>query len=666
MDEITKGKGIIFATGTPVSNSMTEMYTMQRYLQYAELVKHGMKHFDAWASTFGETTTSVELAPEGGGYRARTRFAKFHNFPELKMMFSNVADIQTADMMNLVRPKANYHVVTAQPSEIQKEMVAELSNRARKVHNKQVEPEVDNMLKITGDGRKIGLDQRLMNPLLPDDPESKVNLCTANVYRIWEETKKDRLTQMVFCDFSTPNADGRFNVYDDMKEKLIAKGVPEKEIAFIHDHESEAQKKKLFAQVRSGTVRVLFGSTAKMGSGTNVQDRLIHLHDLDCPWRPADLEQRAGRIVRFGNRNPEVNITRYVTEGTFDAYLYQTVENKQKFISQIMTSKSPARTCEDVDEAVLSYAEIKALCVGNPLIKEKMDLDIEVSRLRVLKADYQNQRFRLEDAVLVHLPRTIENTNKRIEGLNEDHKRLAVETVPNKDGFSPMKIGNVVHTEKALAGQALIDACKTVVGLEPMKVGSYRGFDLHLSYNAASQDVTATLKGTMQYSTALGTDIHGNIRRLDNALNNIPELIKAAENLIEDTHRQIESAKEELTKPFLKEEELKTKSARLAELDSQLNLDATGEGETEPEGDDLDTEEPEMTHENDEPYMDEPEYDEPLHDEPDGEIDKPDDPYAQALKTEVEKIYGKSPNVVFASIPAHGCGSGTAAAGISR
>ena len=585
MDELTGGKGVIFATGTPVSNSMTEMYTMQRYLQYDALEQQGLKHFDSWASTFGETVTAIELAPEGTGYRARTRFARFHNLPELMGMFKDVADIKTADMLNLPRPEAHYHTVVVKPSELQQEMVKELSARAALVHNKKVEPDVDNMLKITSDGRKIGLDQRLINPLLPDHPESKVNTCAENVFNIWEKTAAARLTQLVFCDFSTPNADGRFNVYDDIKGKLIERGVPEKEIAFIHDANTEARKKELFEKVRQGTVRVLFGSTFKMGSGTNVQDRLIHLHDLDCPWRPSDLEQRAGRIVRQGNMNPEVHITRYVTEGTFDAYLYQTIENKQKFVSQIMTSKVPLRSCEDIDEAVLSYAEIKALCAGNPLIKEKMDLDIEVARLKLLKAEHQCQCYRLEDYIIRTYPTEIESAKERIAGLTEDMERLKAETVPNKDGFSPMNIVGTVYTEKAEAGQKLLDVCKTVVGREPTRIGAYRGFDMYLHFDAVCQSCYVTFKGTMHHLTSLGTDVHGNITRLNNLLEGFPNRLTAAQQQIEDANRQMETAKEELTKPFPQEAELAAKAERLVGLDATLNLDAavSAEMKNEPE-----------------------------------------------------------------------------------
>jgi hypothetical protein len=500
-------------------------------------------------------------------------------------IFKEVADIKTADMMNLPRPKAHFHTVVVQPSEIQKEMVAELSRRAAAVHNRLVEPNVDNMLKITGDGRKIGLDQRLINPLLPDFPDSKVNACAGNVFKIWKETENDKLTQLVFCDFSTPNADGRFNVYDDIRGKLIARGVPENEIAFIHDANTEAKKKELFTKVRQGSVRVLFGSTVKMGSGTNVQDRLIHLHDLDCPWRPSDLEQRAGRIIRQGNMNPEVHVTRYVTEGTFDAYLYQTIENKQKFISQIMTSKSPVRACEDVDETALSYAEIKALCAGNPLIKEKMDLDIEVARLRFLKSDYQSQRYRLEDAILTSFPEAIERAKENVAGFMKDQERLKAGTIPNEDGFSPMIIGGLTHTEKAAAGKALIDMCKLVTHHDPVKIGNYRGFDLYLSF--INMEYKAALKGTMHYQTALGQDVFGNITRLNNLLNNLPERLITAQQQLEDIQRQLETAKEELKKPFSMEPELASKAERLAILDSQLNMEnAPNQPEpSEPEND---------------------------------------------------------------------------------
>ena len=646
MDEITGGKGIIFATGTPVSNSMTEMYTMQRYLQYDALERLGLKHFDSWASTFGETVTAIELAPEGTGYRARTRFARFHNLPELMCMFKEVADIKTADMLDLPRPKANYHTFAVKPSEVQHEMVKELSRRAALVHAKKVEPEVDNMLKITSDGRKIGLDQRLINPLLPDHPGSKVNACTENIHRIWKETENGRLTQLVFCDFSTPTADGRFNVYDDIKGKLLAQGVPEKEIAFIHDANTEARKKELFEKVRRGDVRVLFGSTFKMGSGTNVQDRLIHLHDLDCPWRPSDLEQRAGRIVRQGNMNPEVNITRYVTESTFDAYLYQAIENKQKFVSQIMTSKAPLRTCEDIDESVLSYAEIKALCAGNPHIKEKMDLDIEVSRLRLLKANYQSEHYKLEDAIIKTYPAEIESIKERIAGLMEDEERLKAGTVPNKDGFSPMEIFGITHTEKAEAGQKLLDACKTVSTKDHVRIGAYRGFDMYLSFSPVLQAHEAAFKGALHHSTALGTDVHGNIMRINNLLDGLPNRLTAAQQQLEDTRRQLETAREELTKSFPMEADLAAKSERLVALDTALNLDATPK-------------EPENAPET-EAMQDGTEYDiEEIEDFPDDSLSENEKSENEVIKAEIKmnpeampvKSAGFNERIVFCTIP---------------
>lgn len=597
MDELTGGKGIIFATGTPISNSMTEMYTIQRYLQYDLLVKKNLVHFDAWASTFGETVTAIELAPEGTGYRARTRFSKFHNLPELMAMFKEVADIKTADTLDLPRPKANYETVVVKPTELQQQMVKELSDRAAAVHANLVDPTIDNMLKITLDGRKIGLDQRLMNPLLSDDETSKVNACAESIYQIWKDTRDDRLTQLVFCDFSTPNKDGRFNVYDDIRDKLIAKGIPKNEIAFIHDANTEARKKELFAKVRQGKVCVTFGSTFKMGAGTNVQDRLVALHDLDCPWRPSDLEQRAGRIVRQGNLNPEVYIYRYATKGTFDAYLWQTVENKQKFISQIMTSKSPVRACEDVDETALSYAEIKALCAGNPLIKEKIDLDIEVARLRLLRADHQSQHYRLEDDLLKYYPENIEAAKSRIAGAEKDMARynanlpkvsavppeasvdpetcVSEENVPTAPPFPTMMVLGVDYTEKEAAAKALLEACKTVVGKEPAKVGSYLGFDMSLSFDSFYKKFSLTLKGDLSYSVELGMDTFGNITRINNALRlDIPERLASSKNQLENLYQQVEDAKRELKNPFAQEQELAAKEMRLAFLNAQLNIDS--------------------------------------------------------------------------------------------
>ena len=572
MDELTGGRGVIFATGTPVSNSMTELYTVMRYLQYGTLQKKNLTHFDCWASTFGETTTAIELAPEGTGYRARTRFAKFFNLPELMNMFKEVADIKTSDQLHLPVPDAKFETVVVQPSDYQQDMVADLSERAAAVHSGMVDPSEDNMLKITGDGRKLGLDQRLINPLLPDDPESKLNACVQNVLRIWEEGKADRLTQLLFCDLSTPKNDGTFNVYDDIKTKLIAAGVPEKEIAFIHDADSEAKKKELFAKVRTGQVRVLMGSTQKMGAGTNCQDRLVALHHLDVGWRPSDMTQRNGRIIRQGNQNKEVQIYQYVTEGTFDAYLYQTLENKQKFISQIMTSKSPVRSCDDVDEQALSYAEIKALCAGNPLIKEKMDLDIDVARLKVLKADHQSQQYRMEDKLLKYFPAEIERQTGYIRGFEAD-----IQTVTDHpqiaEGFCGMEILGKHYTEKEDAGEMILAACKEMKTTEPIPLGSYRGFQMELSFDSFRHDFDMTLKGTVSHRVSLGSDARGNIIRLDNALSSIPEKLEKAHEQLTNLQNQREATRAELGKPFPQETELAEKSARLAELDAALNME---------------------------------------------------------------------------------------------
>ena len=559
-------------SGTPISNSVVEMYTMQRYLQYETLVKKGLQNFDCWASTFGETTTSLEIAPEGNGYRSRTRFAKFHNLPELINMFRDVADIQTADMLDLPLPKAVYSTVVVKPSEIQQEMVKCLSERAAAIHAGNVDPSVDNMLKVCSDGRKIGLDQRLMNPLLPDFEDSKVNACLENMLSVWRNTADRRLTQICFSDFSTPNHDRKFNIYDDLKLKLIARGVPEREIAFVHDADTEIKKKELFAKVRSGSVRILFGSTAKLGAGTNIQDRLIMLHDLDAPWRPADLMQRSGRIVRQGNQNPEVYIARYVTESTLDAYLYQTLEAKQKFISQIMTSKSPARTCEDLDETVLSFAEIKALCAGNPLIKQKIDLDIEVSRLRVLKADYQTQHYKLEDNLLAHYPEAIRGATENIAGYETDVKRVEASKPVLKDGFPPMEIMGTVYTEKAAAGAALLEARKYAKGWEPVEVGHYRGFALSMRYGAIGNTLQLDIKGSMRHSIELGGDIHGNLTRINNCMDDIGKKLISERDRLDNLYSQVEKAKEELAAPFVFEVELAEKSARLALLDAQLDI----------------------------------------------------------------------------------------------
>ena len=585
LDEVTGGRGVIFASGTPVSNSMTELYTVMRYLQYNTLQQKGLTHFDCWASTFGESTTAIELAPEGTGYRARTRFAKFFNLPELMNLFKEVADIKTSDQLNLPVPEAKFETVVVQPSEIQKEMVAALSERAAAVHSGQVDPSQDNMLKITSDGRKIGLDQRLMNPLLPDDPNSKLNACVGNVFRIWEEGKESRLTQLLFCDMSTPKDDGTFNVYDDIKAKLIARGVPAEEIAFIHDADNEVKKKELFAKVRTGQVRVLLGSTQKMGAGTNCQDLLVAVHHLDVGWRPSDMTQRNGRIIRQGNRNKEVQIYQYVTEGTFDAYLYQTLENKQKFISQIMTSKSPVRACDDVDEQALSYAEIKALCAGDSRIKEKMDLDIDVARLKVLKSDHQSQQYRLEDRLLKYFPAEMEKQRGFIQGFEADMQTVTAHPLP-KEGFVGAEIQGRTFSEKELAGEAILAACKSYTGMEPVALGTYRGFSMELSYNSLSQEYEIALKGSMTHTVTLGTDARGNFTRMDNTLAGLKGRKEKAQVQLENLHNQQEAAKAELGKPFPQEAELAEKSARLAELDAALNMDDHGMEEevTEPEG----------------------------------------------------------------------------------
>ena len=580
MDEITGGRGVIFATGTPVSNSMTELYTVMRYLQYGTLQKKNLTHFDSWASTFGETTTAIELAPEGTGYRARTRFAKFFNLPELMNMFKEVADIKTSDQLHLPVPEAKFETVVVQPSEYQKDMVASLSERAADVHAGIIDPSVDNMLKITSDGRKLGLDQRLMNPLLPDDPNSKLNACVGNVLRIWQDGQADSLTQLVFCDLSTPKNDGTFNVYDDIKTKLIANDVPAEEVAFIHDADTEAKKKELFAKVRTGQVRVLLGSTQKMGAGTNVQDKLVAVHHLDVGWRPSDMTQRNGRIIRQGNQNKEVQVYQYVTEGTFDAYLYQTLENKQKFISQIMTSKSPVRSCDDVDEQALSYAEIKALCAGNPLIKEKMDLDIDVARLKVLKADHQSQQYRMEDKLLKYFPAEIEKQTGYIHGFEADIK--TVEAHPQiSEGFCGMEIMGKHYAEKADAGEIILAACKETKSADPVPLGSYRGFQMELSYDSFRSEFDIVLKGAMSHRVALGTDARGNITRLDNALSGIPERLERAKEQLTNLYNQQEAAKAELGKPFPQEAELAAKSQRLAELDAALNMEDTVENRAE-------------------------------------------------------------------------------------
>ena len=587
LDEITGGRGVVFATGTPVSNSMTELYTVMRYLQYSTLQQKKLTHFDCWASTFGETTTAIELAPEGTGYRARTRFAKFFNLPELMSMFKEVADIKTSDQLHLPVPEAKFETVVAKPSDLQKEMVQELSKRAADIHSGIVDASVDNMLCVTNDGRKIGLDVRLMNPMLPDDPGSKLNVCVQNVLKIWEDGKDQKLTQLLFCDLSTPKNDGNFNVYDDIRKKLVAAGVPENEIEFIHNADTEAKKAALFSKVRSGDVRVLLGSTAKMGAGTNVQSRLVAVHHLDVGWKPSDMTQRNGRIIRQGNMNKEVKVFNYVTEGTFDSYLFQTLENKQRFISQIMTSKSPVRSCEDVDEQALSYAEIKALCAGNPLIKEKMDLDVQVAKLKVLKADHQSQKFRLQDKLLTKFPADIQETNAHIAGLKAD-AQLAAAHPQEKEGFCGMTIKGVAYDEKKTAGERLVLACSELPNAEEKVIGSYRGFELSLRFDAFRTEYQALLKGQRKYTVPLGTDPLGNIIRLDNSLNNFPERITAAENELATLHQQQAAAQIEVEKLFPQEEELAEKSARLAELNAQLDVDEKShepEQEEEPDED---------------------------------------------------------------------------------
>ena len=572
LDEVTGGRGVVFATGTPVSNSMSELYTVMRYLQYSTLQQKGLTHFDCWASTFGETTTAIELAPEGTGYRARTRFAKFFNLPELMSMFKEVADIKTSDQLHLPVPDAKFETVVAKPSEIQKEMVRELSKRAARIHSGAVEAFEDNMLCVTNDGRKIGLDVRLMNPMLPDDPSSKLNICVQNVLQIWEDGKEQKLTQLLFCDLSTPKNDDNFNVYDDIRRKLVAAGVPESEVEFIHSADTEAKKAALFSKVRSGDVRILLGSTAKMGAGTNVQQRLVAVHHLDVGWKPSDMTQRNGRIVRQGNMNKEVKVFNYVTEGTFDSYLFQTLENKQRFISQIMTSKSPVRSCDDVDEQALSYAEIKALCAGNPLIKEKMDLDVQVAKLKVLKADHQSQKFRLEDKLLTKFPADIQETTAYIAGVKSDAE-LAAAHPQAQEGFCGMTIKGVAYDEKKTAGERLLLACSELPNSEEKVIGSYRGFELSLRFDTYHSEYQALLKGQRKYPVALGKDPLGCIIRLDHSLNDFPERIASAENELATLKQQQAAAQIEVEKSFPQEEELAEKSARLAELNAQLDVD---------------------------------------------------------------------------------------------
>lgn len=588
LDELTNYKGVIFATGTPVSNSMCEMYTMQRYLQYQTLDELELTHFDSWAAQFGETTCSMELKPEGTGFQQKTRFSSFHNLPELMAVFKEVADIQTADMLHLPVPKANYETVVCKPSEMQKKMVLSFAARADAVRNGAVDSTVDNMLLITNDGRKLALDQRLLNPMLPDFEGSKVNVCADNVYRIWEETKEQRLTQLIFCDLSTPgkkkiemqeNDDGTFvvadfqNVYEDLRNKLLDRGIPDEEIAFVHEANNETQKKELFSKVRRGKIRVLIGSTPRMGAGTNVQDKLIALHDLDCPWRPRDLEQRSGRIIRQGNQNEEVQIYRYVTEGTFDSYLYQMVENKQRFISQVFTSKSPARVMQEIDDAVLSYNEIKALATGNPMIIEHANLESEVSKLKMLNASHLNQKYELEDKVLKYYPQEIKRLNERISGYTADIARREENTPAKKEDFPPMQIHGTVYTEKAEAGKALIEACKQLTNLDSVSIGSYRGFEMQIFYGVFSKEYQVSLKGQLTHTVSLGTDIRGNITRLDNALHSLEERLQEDRDRLENTKTQMEAAKADAEKPFPREQELQEKSKRLAELTKLLKMD---------------------------------------------------------------------------------------------
>ena len=577
MDELTGGHGIVFATGTPISNSMTEMYIMMRYLQYGLLEQEGLLNFDAWASTFGESVTAIELAPEGNGYRSKTRFARFYNLPELMNMFKQCADIQTADMLKLPVPEitgGKPTIVKLPPSELQRQMVAALGERAEAVRNRMVAPNVDNMLRITNDGRKLALDQRLMNPLLPDDPNNKANACVERVFTIWERTKAQRSTQMIFCDLSTPRTDG-FDVYNDIRDKLVARGIPKDEVQFIHDADTETKKAELFGKVRNGTVRVLMGSTQKMGAGTNVQTRLCALHHLDCPWRPADIAQRNGRMVRQGNMNKEVSIFIYITEATFDAYSYQLVENKQKFISQIMTSKSPARSCEDLDEAALSYAEVKALAAGNPMIKEKMDLDIQVARLRTLKAAYNSQHYRLEDAVTGSFPREIRGTECRIQAFEKDLQTAKVSQSYDKDGklaFS-IELDGKVYDKREDAGKALLGLVGAAVRADhPVSVGHYAGFEVTVAYVPLSKVFVAHLVGEATHTTELGSDAAGNMVRLQNVVAALPQEISGLRNNLQQLCVQLDSAKEELQQPFLQEQELNEKSARLAELDALLNV----------------------------------------------------------------------------------------------
>lgn len=571
LDEITGGRGTVFATGTPISNSMVELYTIQRYLQYNTLVQNNLQHFDAWASTFGETITAVELTPEGTGYRAKTRFARFYNLPELMAMFKEIADIKTADMLDLPVPKAVFHNISVKPSEIQRDMVAGLAERAERVRNGMVDARVDNMLKITNDGRKLALDQRLINPLLPDFEDSKLNACVDAMFETWVRGSEKRLTQLFFCDLSTPKNDGSFNVYDDIRQKLIARGVPADEIKFIHEADTEAKKLELFKKVRRGDVRILMGSTQKMGAGTNVQNKLAASSDLDCPWRPSDLEQRLGRSIRQGNENAEVHIYRFVTEETFDAYLYQLVEGKQKFASQIMTSKSPVRSCEDIDETALSYAEIKMLATGNPHIKEKMDLDIQVQKLRLLKSSFLSEKYALEDKIIKFYPQEIARRTDVIAGLKSDIERMAEHPKPSDETFVGMTVKGAFYSEKADAGNAILEACKAMTNPDPIHLGEYRGFTMELYFEAREYKVR--LKGELGYPVTLGTDTFGNITRLDNALEGLPKRLEMNEMELDNLKKQFETAKVDVERPFPQEEELKAKTDRLNELNALLNVD---------------------------------------------------------------------------------------------
>lgn len=577
LDEITGGKGVTFATGTPISNSMTELYTNMRYLQYGTLQKLGLGHFDAWAASFGETQTAIELAPEGTGYRAKTRFAKFFNLPELIALFKESADIQTPDMLKLPVPEAEYENVVLKPSEFQKEMVASLAERAEAVRDRQVQPYEDNMLKITNDGRKLALDQRLLNDMLPDEENSKAATCVEKAYEIWQDTKEQKSAQLIFCDLSTPKGDGTFNVYEDIKNKLMEKGVPEQEIAFIHDANTELRKAELFAKVRSGQVRFLLGSTAKMGAGTNVQDRLIALHHLDVPWRPSDIEQQEGRILRQGNQNDKVKIFRYVTEGTFDSYSWQLIENKQKFIGQIMTSKSPVRSCEDVDEAALSYAEVKALATGNPYIKEKMDLDIQVSKLKLMKANHTSQKYRLEDNITQHYPHQIAIFKERIEGFTADMEKYAKNKPEDKEQFF-MQVGGKPYTDKKEAGTAIIAMCKEIKGINASAdVGEYLGFKLNVTFDSFNNKFVMNVKGAMSHPMEVGSDPLGNITRINNVLEAMPTQLEEAQTKLSNVEHQLETAKAEVDKPFPQEAELSEKLERLAELNALLNMDEKGD-----------------------------------------------------------------------------------------